>query len=56
MNKSLAQTFSNLTNVAYTWRSGEQADATIPWHAVCGRGGNQIGATSPPDTKGAGDD
>ena len=56
LNASVAQTFGNLAEVRYQWQTGDKADTTIPWHAVCGRGGVPIGANSPPNSKGAGDD
>jgi ABC-2 type transport system permease protein len=56
LNRSLAQTFGNLTQVSYTWRTGNQADTATPWHAVCARGLAQVGLTSPHGAKGPGDD
>lgn len=50
LNKSVATTFNNLTEVRYHWQSGGRADTTIPWHATCNRGAGTR------KNKGAGDD
>lgn len=55
LDTSIAATFGHLAEVRYQWQTGARADATIPWHAVCNRGGTPIGATLP-DSTGAGDD
>jgi ABC-2 type transport system permease protein len=55
LNTSIATTFGHLAEVRYEWQSDAPADPTIPWHAVCNRGGTPIGATVP-HSKGAGDD
>ncbi|WP_127357032.1 ABC transporter permease [Actinacidiphila soli] len=55
LDTSIATTFGHLAEVRYQWQTGAQADPTIPWHAVCNRGGTPIGATVPNST-GAGDD
>ena len=62
LNTSMAQTFGNLTNVYYLWRTGRPGDTTIPWHAACDRGGvaGSTGGTpvssGSANAKGAGDD
>ena len=62
LNTSMAQTFGNLTNVYYLWKTGQPGDATIPWQAACDRGGvaGSMGGTptssGSADNKGAGDD
>jgi hypothetical protein len=55
LDASIAATFGHLAEVRYQWQAGAGADPTIPWHAVCNRGGTPIGATVPNST-GAGDD
>jgi ABC-2 type transport system permease protein len=55
LDTSVATTFGHLVEVQYQWQTGAQADPTIPWHAVCNRGGTPIGATVP-NSRGAGDD
>lgn len=55
LDTSIAATFGHLAEVRYEWQTGAQADTTIPWHAVCNRGGTPLGATVP-DSTGAGDD
>jgi ABC-2 type transport system permease protein len=55
LDTSVATTFGHLVEVQYQWQTGARADPTIPWRAVCNRGGTPIGATVP-HSKGAGDD
>lgn len=55
LDTSIATTFGHLAEVRYQWQTGAQADPTIPWHAVCNRGGTPIGTTVA-DSTGAGDD
>ena len=50
LDAALAKTFGNLTDVRYHWQTGQKADTTIPWHAVCNRGAGTQKST------GAGDD
>jgi hypothetical protein len=62
LDESMALTFGNLTDVRYYWQTGHPGDPTIPWRAVCDRGGvagSTGGTPTSSDTagsKGAGDD
>jgi ABC-2 type transport system permease protein len=55
LETSIAATFGRLAEVRYQWQAGAKADATIPWHAVCNRGGTPI-TSNAGSGKGAGDD
>lgn len=55
LETSIAATFGDLAEVRYQWQAGAVADTTIPWHAVCTRGGTPITGTTG-SGKGAGDD
>lgn len=56
LDASVAVTYGHLSSVRYLWQTGDTADGTIPWHAVCSRGGTLVNTAAPPASKGAGDD
>lgn len=55
LNASVAATFGHLVELRYRWQAAAAPDTTIPWRAVCNRGGTAVGATVP-SSSGAGDD
>jgi ABC-2 type transport system permease protein len=55
LETAIASTFGHLAEVRYQWQAGAQPDSSIPWRAVCNRGGTAITSTSG-SGKGAGDD